>query len=131
MACILKPDVKKGILIFSDFTQPPNMDNLSKLGLKTEKQFQSEGVVFGRSKIHPYIFVRALYYSREIDYSTTVAEINSYGEWQIGNIRVFIRVDPNKTSVFQVKLETYSNTLHSIIEKIWLYKIQKNHYLNI
>jgi len=106
LVCILHPGVKKGIIIYSDYTQPPYINSLCKLGLKTGKHLKNEGVNFGRSKIHPYIFFRAPYNSREIDYSTTETEIiSSYEEEQIGiKQRVFIRVDPNKTFVFSSEI---------------------------
>jgi len=106
LVCILRPVVKKGIIVWTHYTQPPEMKSLCELGLKTGKQLQSEGVDFGRSKIHPYIFFRAPYYSRAIDYSTPETEIiSSYGEGQIGvEPRAFIRVDPDKTFVFSSEI---------------------------
>ena len=104
---ILKPKVKKGIIIWTNFKQPEGMGSLCELGLKTGKQLQIEGIDFGRSKIHPYMFFRApYYYSSEIDYTSVETEINSsYGEGQIGiNQRVFIRVDPDKTFVFSSEI---------------------------
>jgi hypothetical protein len=82
------------------------MDTLCNLGLKTGQQLQSEGVDFGRHKIHPYIFFRAPYYSRDIDYTSVEREIiSSYGEGQIGTkSRVFIRVDPDRTFVFSSEI---------------------------
>jgi hypothetical protein len=35
LVCILRPNIKKGIIIWSNYTQPPNMESLSILGLKT------------------------------------------------------------------------------------------------
>ena len=35
LVCIIKPQVKKGIIVFSRFTQPPEMDSLCTDGLKT------------------------------------------------------------------------------------------------
>jgi hypothetical protein len=106
LVCILRPDVKKGIIVWTNFTQPPGMGSLCESGLKTGQQLQKEGIDFGRSKIHPYIFFRAPYYSRDIDYTSVETEINSsYGEGQIGiNSRVFIRVDPDKTFVFSSEI---------------------------
>ena len=103
---ILNPDVKKGIIIWTHFTQPEGMGSLCELGLKTGKQLQIEGIDFGRSKIHPYIFFRAPYYSRDIDYTSVETEINSsYGEGQLGiKSRAFIRVDPDKTFVFSSEI---------------------------
>lgn len=103
---ILRPDFKKGIIVWTHFTQPAEMDSLCELGLKTGKQLQREGIDFGRSKIHPYMFFRAPYYSRDIDYTSVETEINSsYGEGQIGGeSRVFIRVDPDNTFVFSSEI---------------------------
>ena len=108
LVCILKPEVKKGIIIWTHFTQPAGMDSLCNLGLKTGKQLQEEGIDFGRSKIHPYMFFRAPYYSRPIDYTSVENEIfSSYGEGQIGTEpRVFIRVDPDRTFVFSSEIRT-------------------------
>jgi hypothetical protein len=106
LVCILKPYVKKGIIVWTNYTQPPYMDTLCNLGLKTGQQLQSEGVDFGRSKIHPYIFFRAPYYARYIDYSTPETEIiSSYGEGvSRTESRVFIRVDPDRTFVFSSEI---------------------------
>ncbi len=106
LVCILRPDVKKGIIVWTHYTQPAEMGSLCELGLKTGKQLQQEGINFDRSKIHPYIFFRAPYYSRDIDYTSVETEIiSSYGEKQIGiEPRVFIRVDPDKTFVFSSEI---------------------------
>ena len=108
LVCILKPEVKKGIIICTHFTQPEGMGSLCELGLKTGKQLKSEGIYFGRSKIHPYMFFRAPYYSRDIDYTSVETEIiSSYGEGQIGREpSVFIRVDPDRTFVFSSEIRT-------------------------
>lgn len=69
-------------------------------GLKTGQQLHSEGIDFGRTKIHPYIFFRAPYYSNPIDYTSVKTEIeSSYGELETWP-RIFIRVDPDRTFVF-------------------------------
>jgi hypothetical protein len=106
LVCILRPDVKKGIIVWTHYTQPSEMNSLCELGLKTGKQLQKEGIYFGRSKIHPYMFFRAPYYSRDIDYTSVETEINSsYGEKEIGiKSRVFIRVDPDNTFVFSSEI---------------------------
>ena len=41
LVCILRPNVKKGIIIWTHFTQPAGMDSLCNLGLKTGKQLQT------------------------------------------------------------------------------------------
>ena len=106
LVCILKPEIRKGIIIWSHYTQPPDLDSLCISGLKTGEQLHSEGIKFGRNKIHPHIFFRAPYYSRDIDYSTPEKEIiSSFGENQIGREpRVFIRVDPDRTFVFSSEI---------------------------
>ena len=105
---ILKPHVKKGIIVWTHYTQPAEGASLCELGLKTGKKLHDEGIDFGRSKIHPYIFFRAPYYSRDIDYTSVETEIrSSYGEGQIGTQpRVFIRVDPDRTFVFSIEIIT-------------------------
>ena len=50
LVCILKPNVKKGIVIYTHYTQPNNMNSLCISGLKTGKQLKSEGVKFGRTR---------------------------------------------------------------------------------
>jgi hypothetical protein len=104
--CILRPDVKKGIIVWSQYSQPAEMDSLCNVGLKTGRQLHSEGVNFGRTMIHNYIFFRAPFYSRDIDYTSVETEIiSSYGERQIGTVpRVFIRVDPDRTFVFSSEI---------------------------
>jgi hypothetical protein len=112
LVCILRPEVKKGIIIWTRYIQPPGLDSLCNLGLKTGRQLKSEGIEFGRGIFHPYIFFRAPFYSRRIDYSTPETEIiSSYGEE--GKIRTsylepraFIRVDPDKTFVFSSEIRT-------------------------
>jgi hypothetical protein len=114
LVCILRPDVKKGIIVWTHFTQPAEMGSLCELGLKTGKQLEKEGIDFGRSKIHPYIFFRAPYYSRDIDYTSVETEINSsYGEDQIGiKSRVYIRVDPSNTFVFSSEIRAKIPTVY-------------------
>lgn len=104
LVCILRPDIKKGIIIYSEYKQLPKMDNVCISGLKTEKQLHTEGVDINKKIYHPYIVFKAPYYSQSIDYSTIETEIaSSFGEKEIKieeKHRVFIRVDPNKTFVF-------------------------------
>lgn len=110
--CILKPEVKKGIIIYSNFNQPQGMDSLKNLGLKTGKKLQEEGINFGRTKIHPYIFFRAPQYSNNIDYTTVETEIDSsYGKLTDIATKVFIRVDPNRTYTFssEIRIHYYDN----------------------
>jgi len=107
LVCILKPEVKKGILIFTKYVQPQGMDSLYKLGLKSGKKLHDEGIDFGRTKIHPYIFFRPPVYANVIDYTTVQSEIvSSYGTEQDTDTTkcVFVRVDPNRTFTFSSEL---------------------------
>ena len=101
---ILKPEVKKGILVFTQFDQPLGMDSLCTEGLKTGQQLQKEDIKFGRGVYHPYIFFCAPYYSRPIDYSTIDTEINSSFGYTNKNSKVFIRIDPDRTFVFSSEI---------------------------
>ena len=103
LVCILKPDVKKGIIIKHRYIQQPKTDSICKTGLKTGTQMHKEGIYFGRSEIHPYIFFRAPFQSKVIDYTTLDTEIiSSYGK--IEENSVYIRVDPDNTYVFSSEL---------------------------
>ncbi len=113
--CILKPNVKKGILIFTDYNQSKGMPSLCESGLKTGVQLQSEGVNFGRSTIHNYIFFRAPYFSNPIDYESIDTEIeSSFGEGVNATPSiVWIRIDPEKTFVYSSEIRTsYSSPYH-------------------
>jgi hypothetical protein len=105
LVCILKPEAKKGILVFSHYVQPKNMESLCKLGLKTGLELSKNRINYERVTKHPYIFFRAPFYSRHIDYSTVETEIiSSYGEIYTENI--YIRVDPTKTFIFSSEIRS-------------------------
>ena len=133
LVCILRPEIKKGIIIWSNYTQPPNMPSLLTLGLKTGKKLKEEGVDFGRSKIHPYIFFRAPYLSADIDYSTIETEIiSSFGQELLERnyeTKVFIRVDPDKTFVFSSEIRV--NFFNEADTKIFNSKKKLSEYLTI
>jgi hypothetical protein len=131
LVCILRPHIKKGIIIWSNYIQPPNMDSLLTLGLKTGKKLKEEGIDFGRSKIHPYIFFRAPYFSTNIDYSTIETEIiSSFGLLERDNeTKVFIRVDPDKTFVFSSEIRV--NFFNEADTKIFDSKKKLSEYLTI
>jgi hypothetical protein len=104
----LHPESKRGIVVFSQFTQPKDC-NLCIIGLKSGKQLKNEGYPLERSIAHPYIFFRAPYCSQDqIDRASVETEIySSYGELSKpmpGKGRVFIRVDPDKTYVFSSEI---------------------------
>lgn len=106
LVCILKPEVKKGIVVWTHYTQPEGVPSLCESELKTGKQLHNERINFGRSIVHPYIFFRAPYYSRPIDYDAVDKEIfSSYDELDKAG-KIFIRVDPDKTYVFSSEIRT-------------------------
>jgi hypothetical protein len=101
--CILKPDVKKGVIVYSVF------DNVNACvkGLKTGEQLHKEGIHFNRSVHHPYVFFRAPFQSEGIDYSTPEKEIySSYGIIPFEKT-AFIRVDPSRTFVYSSEIRTH------------------------
>ena len=106
LVCILRPDVKKGIIVWTNYVQPADMPSLCEIGLKTGHQLNKEKINFGRTVYHPHIFFRAPYYSSAIDYSSIESEVvSSYGHGMIHQEgRVFIRVDPDKTFVFSSEI---------------------------
>jgi hypothetical protein len=120
LVCILRPEVKKGILVYSNYTQPSGMPSLCDVGLKTGKQLHDEGVDFGRIVYHPYIFFRAPFYSHKVEYSSIETEItSSFGPGQMAlGPRVWIRVDPDRTFVFssEIRAKYYGSQSQSVIE---------------
>lgn len=109
--CILNPGVKKGVLIFTHYTQPVGMTPLCESGLKTGAQLKREGIDFGRSMIHDYIFFRAPYFSEPIDYTSIDTEIaSSFGGAESERTsKVWIRIDPDKSKVYSSEIRaTYS-----------------------
>lgn len=121
--CIIRPEVKKGILVMTEYEQPSNLESLKKIGLKTGKQLYEEGVEFGRKIYHPFIFFRAPYYygfddKGIIDYSSVKTEIeclyekNKLQETPLFS-RIWIRVDPEKTFVFSSEIRAqYRSNYH-------------------
>ena len=100
-AYIVKPEVKQGILVFSNFS-----GNVCREGLKTGKQLAAEGINIDRSKQHPMSFFRAPSLSGPIDYTSVESEIESSfgkGEADVKH-RVWIRVDPAKTHVYSSEI---------------------------
>ena len=101
LVCILRPEVKKGILIYHYYNQPEDSPSLCSIGLKTGELLHYEKKVnFGRRRHDPYIFFRAPFVGNEIDYSSIESEIySSFGYIGLSN-KIFIRVDPDNTYVF-------------------------------
>ena len=102
--CILKPHVKKGVLIFTNYSQPEGK-SLCEIGLKSGAQLQREGIDFGRSMIHDYIFFRAPYVSNVSHYESIDTEIESlFGEGANTTGKVWIRIDPSNTYVYSSEI---------------------------
>lgn len=98
--CILKPDVKKRVLIFSAVYDK----SIFKDGLKTGKQLKKEGIDFGRSMIHNYSFFRAPTFLHPI---IRESEIESFFESNVNScssLKVWIRVDPKQTFVYSSEI---------------------------
>lgn len=117
---ILHPHVKKGVLIVTFFNPPDSGENLKETGLKTGKKLYEEGVKFGRSKIHPYIFFRAPLCGDCLDSTLDTPHqelIRNYDDLFSKFAHLFpdyiaIRVDPDKTKVYSSEIRTqpfYSN----------------------
>jgi hypothetical protein len=104
--CILKPGVKKGVLVFTLYNQPTGLPSLCESGLKTGAQLKKEGVDFGRGVFHPYVFFRAPYLSNPPDYTTVESEIkSSFGERISDKPKMaWIRVDPDQTYVYSSEI---------------------------
>lgn len=107
---ILRPEVKKGVIIWSHYIQPEGVPSLCDSGLKTGSRLHEEGFKIRGSvnaKIHPYIFFKAPHFANKIDYTDPVTEINSlYGNLQEAP-RVYIRVDPDETYVFSSEIRVH------------------------
>ena len=106
--CILKPGVKKGILVFTHYNQPAGLPSLCEAGLKTGAQLKKEGVDFGRAVFHQYIFFRAPYLSNPPDYTTVDSEIeSSFGKSVSDTPKMaWIRVDPDQTYVYSSEIRS-------------------------
>jgi len=88
--CILKPDVKKGVLIFSNIANTSIYND----GLKTGKQLKKEGIDFGRSMIHDYSFFRAPKMTGPIIRDFVQSEIASLYDPNLNlSSKVWIRID--------------------------------------
>lgn len=109
--CILHPDCGKGILIFTKYSSSLTSEYVMNNGLKTGEQLKLEGIDFGRSICHPYIFFRAPYKHIDagIDYSSPLKEIEClYDLFTTKNYLnfIWIRVDPDKTNVFSSEIRS-------------------------
>jgi len=87
------------------------MQSLCEAGLKTGVKLKEEGVDFGRTMIHDYIFFRAPYLYGPIDYTSIETEIESSfgsGMSEISSL-VWIRIDPEKSKVYSSEIRVEFN----------------------
>ena len=104
---ILDPDKPRGVIVYTKFQQPADAPSLRETGLKTGAQMHKEGIEFGRIVYHDKIFFRAPFYANKIDYTSPKTEIKSlYGDISTDD-KIFIRVDPEHTSVFSSEIRAH------------------------
>ena len=134
LVCILKPDVKKGILIFSNYEKPNNIKNLREIGLKTAKKLREDNISFNRNLdvVHPYIFFRAPFYSpKTINYDSPENEFLQLYNFDIGDNMVVIRVDPDKTFVFSSEIRVEKPFDRDVQNELNMSKKTLTEFLNI
>ena len=110
MVCILKPKAKRGIIIWHRYGEAEDIKAICKEGLKSGKYMNEQGIKYGRSIQHPYIFFRAPFLSpKKINYKKYRNELKClYGD-DISKDNYYkhikcIRVDPDKTYVFSSEI---------------------------
>ena len=111
---ILHPHVKKGVLIVTFFTPPSSGEDLKKTGLKTGKKLREEGVEFGRSNIHPYIFFRAPLSGDCLESALETPKQELFRNYddiftKFGHLfpdYIAISVEPDKTKVYSSEMRT-------------------------
>jgi hypothetical protein len=107
LSCIIHPDSKRGVVVFTQYVDPSNAPSIRDVGLKTGQQLQKEGISFDRITAHPYVFFSAPYNNPvNIDYSTVESELLGLYNDMVVNAKnmAFIRVDPDQTYVFSSEI---------------------------
>lgn len=112
--CILKPNVKKGIIIKHSYGDRALSDVMTD-GLRSGKNLKKNGIDFGRTRIHDCIFFRSPYLpildTQAIDRSSVQSEIiTSFGT--IDKKCVYIRVDPTRTYTFSSEIRAKFKNPH-------------------
>lgn len=104
---ILKPHIKKGILICTNYNK--NYPNIPLEGLKSRLQLVQEGLMEDNGPAHRCIFFRAPFIKPDtINYESIQTEIeslyikNSIKKFMLG--KIFIRVDPRNTYTFSSEI---------------------------
>ena len=110
------------------FSQPEGCSSLRESGLKTGLQLMKEGVNFGRSVYHPYIFFKAPYTmptnDKEWDdyQNMTLFEKLNYTYDNLLNLisdpnYIAVRIDSSRTSVFSSEIRCAILPKHKTIEE--------------
>lgn len=103
---ILKPNIKKGILIWTKYNE--KFPQIPKIGLKSRFRLVQEGLMDSIGPQHKCIFFRAPYRKpSKIDYTSLKTEIEclyKYPGFKLDDAfyknKVFIRIDPRNTYTF-------------------------------
>ena len=136
---ILKPHIKKGILIWTKFNE--KFPQIPKTGLKSHFRLVQEGLMKDNGPKHKCIFFKAPYNKPlRIDYTSLMNEIECLYKSKGVKLddafyknKVFIRVDPRNTYTFSSEIRdvfTYPKFYHKPDE---IYKSRKTmiDYLDI
>ena len=136
---ILQPASNRGIIVWTSYSQPESSPDLCGIGLKTGEQLKKEGVDFGRSVYHPYIFFRAPYRNPDkVDKRCYTSEVVPYYDDDLFNYsrhKIFIRVDPDKTNTYssEIRVSMPPHRYHSVEYNNLLAQSRKTltEYLNV
>ena len=107
---ILKPNIKKGILIWTKFNE--KFPQIPKTGLKSRFRLVQEGLIEDNGPKHKCIFFKAPYNKPlRIDYTSLKSEIEclyKYPGFKLDDDfyqnKVFIRIDPRTTYTFSSEI---------------------------
>ena len=132
---ILHPKSDRGIIIWTNYVQPDSSPDIYETGLKTGEQLKKEGIEFGRTVYHPYIFFRAPYRKPDKATPNNVESYYDKGLLNSSKNKIFIRVDPNQTYVYSSEIRVYMppSKYHSIQYNNYLKQSRKTltEYLDI
>jgi hypothetical protein len=135
LVTVLKPNIKKGIVLMTRFKQPEGMESLCNLGIKT-----SQALDFGLSVYHSSIFVKDPYIFKapyrspdQINYDNTEEEIISLYDKSVLNQNgvAFIRVDPDKTYVYSSNIRNINTIRERTFEMFEKSRKTLTEYLQI
>ena len=113
--CVLKPHIKKGVVLFHRFHNNEGvLNSIKENGLKSGKKLKEDGVDLGRSISHNSMFFKAPFVSpKKINYSSVYTELISIypdlfdSKHTIESMPenyAIVRVDPTQTYVFSSEI---------------------------